>query len=204
MSGTTAFVGIGSNLGDRLATVEAAVWALDDVAGVAVEDVSGIYETLPWGGVPQDPYLNAVVRLVTSLTARALLDECQAIEAAFGRDRSDEERWGPRVLDLDLLIFGDEQIDEDDLQVPHPRLPERAFVLVPLLEVHPGGALPDGRRLTSCLAAIAPIEGIDLYVRMEETPGRQRRQRPPGPVGPGAVPAHEWVRPEGAPPGTER
>lgn len=200
----TAFIGIGSNLGDRLATVEAAVWALHGSDGIAVEDVSGIYETLPWGGVEQDPFLNAVVKVVTRLSARDLLAECHATEAAFGRDRDSEQRWGPRVLDLDVLLYGDEQIDADDLVVPHPRLAERAFVLVPLLEVFPGGELPDGRRLTRCLADLAPIEGIDLFVRMEESPGRQRPQRPAGPAGPKAVPADQWVRPRGAPPGTER
>lgn len=199
-----AFIGIGSNVGDRLATVEAAVWALHATDGVAVEDVSGIYETLPWGGVEQDPFLNAVVKVVTRLSAPALLAECHATEAAFGRDRSAEQRWGPRILDLDLLLYGDEQIETDGLVVPHPRLAERAFVLVPLLEVFPGGELPDGRRLTRCLSALAPIEGIDLFVRMEETPGRQRRQRPAGPSGPAAIPADQWVAPHGAPPGTER
>lgn len=200
----TAFIGIGSNVGDRLATVEAAVWALHATDGIAVEDVSGIYETLPWGGVEQDPFLNAVVKVVTRLSPRDLLAECHATEAAFGRDRAAEQRWGPRVLDLDVLLYGDEQIDTADLVVPHPRLAERAFVLVPLLEVFPGGELPDGRRLTRCLSALAPIEGIDLFVRMEETPGRQRRQRPAGPSGPAAIPADQWVRPQGAPPGTER
>jgi 2-amino-4-hydroxy-6-hydroxymethyldihydropteridine diphosphokinase len=206
MSGetVTAFIGVGSNLGDRLSHIESAVWALDGSDGIAVEDVSGIYETLPWGGVDQDPYLNAVVKVVTRLSAAALLAECQATEAAFGRDRAREQRWGPRVLDLDVLLYGDGQIDTPDLVVPHPRLTERAFVLVPLIEVFPGGQLPDGRRLTRCLAELAPIEGIDLFVRMEEQPGRQRRTRPAGPSGPAAVPADQWVRPQGAPPGTER
>lgn len=199
---TTAFVALGANLGDRLATIEAAVEAIDDVDRVVVEDVSGVYETLPVGGPEQDPYLNAVVRLRTDLDPRDLFRELQLIETAFGRDRSSEERWGPRTLDLDLLLFGDVELDTNDLVVPHPRLHERAFVLVPLLEVFPGGALPDGTRLTRLIAALAPIDGIELYVRLERDD--QHPRRPEGPSGPGAVTADQWEPPVGAPPGVHR
>lgn len=204
----TAFVGLGANVGDALETLTSAVFALHDTEGVAVEDVSGVYETAPWGGVEQDPYLNAVVRIRTTLSPDELLQELQVTEAAFGRDRSREERWGPRTLDLDLLLYGDETIATDDLVVPHPRMHERAFVLVPLLEIFPGGALPDGRRLTRLLMDLGPLEGIDLVVRLEEVPGHHV-PRPEGPRGPGAFLTEEWEasplsRREGAPPETER
>lgn len=178
-----AAVGLGTNVGDRLGTVEATLWTLDETAGIDVVDVSGVYETLPWGGVDQDPYLNAVVLVDTTLTSHVLLADLRATEAAFGRDRKQEVRWGPRTLDLDVLLYGDEVIDTPDLVVPHPRLRERAFVLVPLLEVMPGGRLPDGTRLTAVMTALAPIDGVDLHVRLSDHPGRQRIERPQGPSG---------------------
>lgn len=183
-----AFLSLGANVGDALETLTAAVYAVDDLDGFAVEEVSGVYETAPWPPrgdprhVPQDPYLNLVVRGRTTLTPHALLAETQLLETAFGRDRATEQRWGPRPLDIDLLLVGDAVVDTPDLVVPHPRLTERAFVLVPLLEVWPGGTLPDGRRVTQALNALAPIEGIDLVVRLEDVPGRHLT-RPAGPGG---------------------
>ncbi len=185
-------LGLGANVGDALETLAAAVYALDDVTGFAVEDVSGVYETPPWPAPPdpravaQDPYLNLVVRGRTSLTPHELLAETQLIEAAFGRERSRELRWGPRPLDIDLLVVGEHQLDTPDLVLPHPRLAERAFVLVPLLEVWAGGTLPDGRRITTLLAALAPIEGIELVVRLADVPGRHVA-RPEGPSAPPAT-----------------
>lgn len=202
---TTAFVGIGTNQGDRLETVTSCVFVLDDLDDVAVEDVSAVYETEPVGVTDQPAFLNAVVRVATSLGAAELLAELHGVEAAYGRDREQEQRWGPRPLDLDLLLYGDDEIDEPDLVVPHPRLTERGFVLVPLLEVMPGGELPDGTPLTTALAALAPITGIDLHIRLEEVPGTQHRiQRPAGPGGPGAIPARDWTPPTGPDEGVER
>jgi 2-amino-4-hydroxy-6-hydroxymethyldihydropteridine diphosphokinase len=202
----TAFLGLGANVGDRLETITSCLFVLDDVDGIAVEDVSAVYETAPWGVEDQDPFLNAVVRVRTTLSARALLEDCHRTEAAFGRDRDAEQRWGPRPLDIDLLLYGDEVIDEPDLVVPHPRIAERAFVLVPLMEVFPGGTLPpDGRRLTQVLNALAPIEGVDLFVRLDDVPGTEGRiRRPEAPGGPGAFMASEWERPEGPPPDVQR
>ncbi len=188
MSGARFALGLGANVGDALETLTAAVYALDDVDGVVVEDVSGVYRTPPWPAppdpraVPQEDYLNLVVVGTTSLEPTALLDETMLIEAAFGRDRTREIRWGPRPLDIDLLLVGDSVLDTERLTLPHPRITERAFVLVPLLEVLPGGVLPDGQRLTSALAALAPIEGVELEVRLEEVPTR-RLTRPEGPAG---------------------
>lgn len=125
-----AFLALGSNLGDRLAFLQAAVDALPDVVAV-----SRVYETDPVGPPGQGPYLNAVVELDTALSPRELLDWCRRLEEGAGRVRG--ERWGPRTLDVDVLLVGDERVDEPDLVVPHPRLWERAFVLVPLADVAP-------------------------------------------------------------------
>lgn len=198
-----AFLGLGSNVAERLDTLEAAIRDLHAADGIEVQAVSGVYETDPVGGPDQDPYLNAVVAIRTTLRPERLLAAVQAIEAAHGRDRDREERWGPRTLDLDILLYGDAVIDTATLVVPHPRLHERAFVLVPLLEVFAGGALPDGTRVSALVTALAPIEGVDLYVRLEGVPGAGP-ERPAGPPSPGAFLADEWERPEGAPPGVER
>jgi len=126
-----AFLGLGANLGDRRATLRAAVAALGDVVAV-----SPVYETDPVGGPPGQPaYLNLVVELDTDRSPRELLEEARRLEAAAGRVR--EERWGPRTLDVDVLLVGDLAVDEPDLVVPHPRMAERAFVLVPLADLAP-------------------------------------------------------------------
>jgi 2-amino-4-hydroxy-6-hydroxymethyldihydropteridine diphosphokinase len=126
-----AFLGLGSNLGDRAAYLQGAVDALPDVVAV-----SRFYETDPVGGPEgQPPYLNAVVELDTEMSPGDLLDWCRRLEAAAGRVRT--ERWGPRTLDVDVLLVGDLVIDEPDLQVPHPRMWERSFVLIPLAELAP-------------------------------------------------------------------
>lgn len=188
----------GANVGDRLETLHSAVFALDDVDGLAVADVSAVYETLPWGGVDQPAYLNLAVRAVTSLEPAELLAELQLTEAAYGRDRAAEARWGPRTLDLDILLYGDRVVNEPDLQIPHPRMTERAFVLVPLLEIAPGLTLPDASRLTTHVARLAPLEGIELHVRLPDLPGST--PRPAGPRSPAAVPADQWRPPRTADP----
>jgi 2-amino-4-hydroxy-6-hydroxymethyldihydropteridine diphosphokinase len=132
---TRAYLALGSNLGDRLARLNAAVVALDDEPGITVVGVSAVYETEPAGGPAQGPYLNAVVAIDTERSARWLLETAQSIEVAAGRVRG--ERWGPRTLDVDVLLFGDERVDEPDLVVPHPRMWDRAFVLAPLADVAP-------------------------------------------------------------------
>ncbi len=133
---TRAFIGLGANLGDREATIRAAVDALAEEDGIEVVAVSTLRETEPVGVGPQPLYVNGVAELNTSLLPRALLDCLLATEQRFGRIRVPGEH-GPRTLDLDLLLYGDEQIDEPGLIVPHPRLHERAFVLEPLAELDP-------------------------------------------------------------------
>jgi 2-amino-4-hydroxy-6-hydroxymethyldihydropteridine diphosphokinase len=128
-----AFLGLGSNLGDREAHLRRAVDSLR--AADTVVAVSPVYETGPVGGPPQGAYLNLVVELDTDRSARQLLELCQRLEAEGERVRT--ERWGPRTIDVDVLLLGGERIDEPDLQVPHPRLWERRFVLAPLADVAP-------------------------------------------------------------------
>ena len=142
-----AFVGLGSNLGEREATLWKALEGLGATEGIQVLAVSSFRETDPVGGVDQPRFVNAVAGLETSLSPRELLERLLDVERSLGRDRAVEERWGPRTLDLDLLLYGGEAIDEPGLEVPHPRLAERAFVLEPLLELDPDLRLPDGRPL---------------------------------------------------------
>lgn len=131
-----AVVGLGGNLGDPARAFRSAEAMLDATPGVRVVARSPLYESAPVGP-PQPNYLNAALRLELELDARALLARCLEIERAHGRDRAREERWGPRTLDLDILVVEGEEVHEDDLVVPHPRLEERAFALVPLLDVAP-------------------------------------------------------------------
>jgi 2-amino-4-hydroxy-6-hydroxymethyldihydropteridine diphosphokinase len=137
-----AYVGVGANLGDREQTISAAVRLLGD----EVVAVSRLRETEPWGYADQPPFLNGAIRLRTGRGPRDLLDRLLEVERELGRTR-DGPRYGPRTIDLDLLLYGDEEIDEAGLTVPHPRLPERRFVLEPLLELDPELTLPTGRRL---------------------------------------------------------
>ncbi len=130
-----AFLGLGSNLGDRLAYLQLAVDGLAASPGVRLVAVSPVYETAPVGGPEQPDYLNAVAEVETTLTARELLAVANAIEAEGERVR--KERWGPRTLDVDVLLVGDERHDTPELTVPHPRMTERAFVLAPLADLAP-------------------------------------------------------------------
>jgi 2-amino-4-hydroxy-6-hydroxymethyldihydropteridine diphosphokinase len=133
-----AYLGIGSNLGDRLAHLQAAVDGLAAASDITVIAVSAVYETAPVGGPDQDDYLNAVVALDTELTPRQLMEIGQSLEAEERRVRV--ERWGPRTLDVDVLLVGTEEVHEPDLEVPHPRMTERAFVLAPLADLDPDWA----------------------------------------------------------------
>ncbi len=132
---TRAHLALGSNLGDRLGFLQGAVAALAATPGITLTAASRVYETAPVGGPAQGPYLNAVVALVTDLGARELLAVAQRLEADAGRVRGD--RWGPRPLDVDVLLVGDERVESPELTVPHPRLWERGFVLAPLADVAP-------------------------------------------------------------------
>ncbi|HEV7524486.1 MAG TPA: 2-amino-4-hydroxy-6-hydroxymethyldihydropteridine diphosphokinase [Acidimicrobiia bacterium] len=131
-----AYLALGSNLGDRAAHLQFAVDALVAADGADVVGVSRVYETAPVGGPPQDAYLNAVVVVDTVLPPHALLELAQRIERDSHRVRA--ERWGPRTLDVDVLLYDDLRVDDPDLTIPHPRMAERGFVLAPLRDVAPG------------------------------------------------------------------
>lgn len=132
----TVFLSLGGNLGDPARAMGAALRMLDSDPATEVKSVSSLYRTPPWGKTDQPDFLNAAAALETSRSARGLLDLCLDAERKLKRVR--EERWGPRLIDIDILVFGDQTIHEDGLEIPHPRMLERAFVLVPLAEIAPG------------------------------------------------------------------
>jgi 2-amino-4-hydroxy-6-hydroxymethyldihydropteridine diphosphokinase len=144
--------GLGSNLGDRLATLRAACSALTE-RGLRFLASSRVWETDPVGGPSDQPaYLNAVVRMSTDLSPGEVLDAAHAVEDVLGRTR--EVRWGPRTIDVDVLLIDDLVLDDPNLTVPHPRLAERAFVVLPLLDIDPDPVLPTGERLVD-----RPLDG---------------------------------------------
>ncbi len=149
-----AYVGLGSNLGDRESTIRAAVAELAAADGVEVVAVSTLVDTEPVGYLDQPRFLNGVAALETGRSARALLDLLLEVEARFGRDRAAAPAQGPRTLDLDLLLYGNEEIDEPGLRIPHPRLHERAFVLAPLAELEPGLDVPGKGAVETLLAGL--------------------------------------------------
>lgn len=155
-----AYVGLGGNEGDVETTLTEALWALDALPQTSIRQQSAFYRAPAWGRTDQPDFLNAVVELQTRMTARVLLGALLEIEQRFGRVRSEAGRWGPRVLDLDLLLYGDEVMDEPGLSLPHPHLHERAFVLVPLAEIAPRLVVP-GRGEVSALLAVVDATGIE-------------------------------------------
>ncbi len=152
----TAAIALGSNLGDRHAYIAFAFDALSKLPGVQLTSRSAIIETAPVGRIPQGPYLNAAAAILTTLSAADLLTQLLAIERLRGRDRTSEQRWGPRTLDLDLLLYGNQAINEEGLSVPHsPACIERLFVLEPLAEVLPGAVVPGLNKTVAVLQAEA-------------------------------------------------
>jgi 2-amino-4-hydroxy-6-hydroxymethyldihydropteridine diphosphokinase len=144
---TVAYVGLGSNLGDREATVRRAAEL------IGARRLSTLYETEPWGLVDQPRFVNAVAEVETPLDARGLLHELLEVERRLGRERTGP-RWGPRTIDLDLLLFGEDELDEPGLIVPHPHLHERLFVLEPLADLDPELAIPGRGRVSALLAGL--------------------------------------------------
>lgn len=171
---TQAYVSLGSNVGDRLANLAAAARILAEAEGLAVLAASHVYESEPWGVTDQPAFANAVLRIDFAGEADALLALCQEVETHLGRTGG--PRYGPRVIDLDILLFGDEEWVSRDLSIPHPRMLERDFVVTPLLEVAPDATMPDNSpvtnraaregRVTSVLGALVgfedltPVEGV--------------------------------------------
>jgi 2-amino-4-hydroxy-6-hydroxymethyldihydropteridine diphosphokinase len=156
---TRVFVGLGSNLGERETTLRAAIGRLRTIPGVEVRAVSSLRDTEPVGYVDQPRFLNGAVELLTDLSARALLGVLLELERAFGRDRATGPPHGPRTLDLDLLLYGDATIDEPLLEVPHPRLHERRFVLEPLAELDPDLEVPGKGSVQALLSKLDSAAG---------------------------------------------
>ncbi|MFD3422529.1 2-amino-4-hydroxy-6-hydroxymethyldihydropteridine diphosphokinase [Streptomyces decoyicus] len=166
-----AVISLGSNLGNRLETLQGAVDALEDTPGLRVKAVSPVYETEPWGVAPgsQPAYFNAVVLIKTTLPPASLLERGQAIEEAFERVR--DERWGPRTIDVDIVAYQDVISDDPRLTLPHPRAHERAFVLVPWHDIEPEAEVPGQGAVAALLSAVGR-EGVvpraDLELRLPE------------------------------------
>jgi 2-amino-4-hydroxy-6-hydroxymethyldihydropteridine diphosphokinase len=151
---TRAYVGLGANLGAKEITILRAVELLGAQDGIEVLELSQLRETEPVGNVDQPPFLNGAVALETSLAPRELLDALLRVEQELGRDRSREERWGPRTIDLDLLVYGDEAVEEPGIRVPHPRLHERRFALEPLADLEPELRIPGIGRVSDALSEL--------------------------------------------------
>lgn len=141
MSRERVYLSLGSNLGDRRAHLDAAIWEIENTRGIVVKKVSKYYETEAYGGVTDKPFVNCALEIETCLTPAHLLSEIHRIESSEGRTR--DVRWGDRTLDIDIIFYGKESIREDDLIVPHPDYKNRAFVLKPILEIAPGLACPE-------------------------------------------------------------
>jgi 2-amino-4-hydroxy-6-hydroxymethyldihydropteridine diphosphokinase len=150
----SAWIGLGGNLGDVETTLHEALWALDALPQTSIRAQSAFYRSRPWGRTDQPGFINAVVEVQTRLAPRVLLDYMLEIEQRFGRVRTPGDKWGPRTLDLDLLAFGQQQSREPGLELPHPNVHERGFVLVPLAEIAPGLELPGQGVVRDLLAAI--------------------------------------------------
>ncbi|MCU7558376.1 2-amino-4-hydroxy-6-hydroxymethyldihydropteridine diphosphokinase [Macrococcus capreoli] len=151
---TVAYISFGSNMGDRARQITDALAMLNEVRETKVTQVSALYETAPVGGVVQDDFLNGVVEVSTYLSALELLDEIQAIELKLNRVR--KIHWGPRTIDLDIVLFGSQVIDSERLKVPHPYMHERSFVLIPLNEIAPYAIHPILNQKVSELVTLDP------------------------------------------------
>ena len=160
-SAVIAYIGLGGNVGIVAETLRQATLALDALPGTAVQASSSLYRTPAWGLEQQPDFVNGVVALETTLTAQQLLQALLGIELQFGRDRDAGERWGPRTLDLDLLLYADAVLDEPGLRVPHPHLHERAFALVPLLQIAPDILIPGQGPARD---ALSRLESADIAV----------------------------------------
>lgn len=154
------YIGLGSNMGDREWYLRQAVARLAELDGICISQVSSIYATEPVGYTEQPAFLNAVAAVRTTLTAEQLLAACMKVEQSLARKR--DLRWGPRTIDLDILLYGDRHICTQDLTVPHPRLLERLFVLIPLLEIAPELVL-NGKSLEQCRQEIGDDRAVQLY-----------------------------------------
>jgi 2-amino-4-hydroxy-6-hydroxymethyldihydropteridine diphosphokinase len=146
---TVAVLGLGGNIGDTRSLMAAAIERLAKNPEIELQSVSALYHTPPWGKTDQPPFLNAAVKIETTLSPTALLKRALGVERELGRERG--ERWGPRTIDIDILLYGTDLVDQPGLRIPHPRLKERAFALAPLVDVVPDAEV-SGRRASEWLA----------------------------------------------------
>lgn len=153
-------IGIGSNLGDRAGNIHQAANALDATAGIGVSKMAPLYETEPWGNTDQPEFLNTCLKAQTTLSPLEVLSACLGIEEAMGRERV--EKWGPRIIDLDVLVYGDQTIEQPGLTVPHPHIADRAFVLLPLADIWPNARI-DGRAISELAERYAASTEIWRY-----------------------------------------
>ncbi|MDF1809887.1 MAG: 2-amino-4-hydroxy-6-hydroxymethyldihydropteridine diphosphokinase [Phycisphaerales bacterium] len=158
-----AYIAFGSNLGDRLGNIQGGLAALNDSPSIVLVSVSTIIETLPIGPGSQSNYLNGVAKIKTELNPNELLELALQVESKFGRDRAKEERWGARTLDLDIIVFGEEIIEQPGLSIPHPRVHERSFVLIPLAEIAPDLKLPGHKKTPQEL-----LEALEMDLDSED------------------------------------
>ena len=156
-----AFIGIGSNLGNKEENILRALYLLTAGGRVDLWAVAPFYKTDPVGYSDQDWFLNTVAEIETDLSPRGLLEVLMSIENEMGRVRT--VRWGPRVIDLDILLYGNEIVNQRDLEIPHPRLEERAFVIVPLADLYPDRVLPGGFKAKEVAARLQKNQQIELY-----------------------------------------
>lgn len=159
-----AFVGLGGNLGDPVATLQHAIRELDGLPSTRLLRASRLYRSPAWGVQEQPDFINGVALLETTLDARTLLEAMLQVERTYGRDREAETRWGPRTLDLDLLLYGNEVIEQPGLRVPHPHLHERAFALLPLSEIAPEAMIP-GRGVVRDVLDTMTVDAIECVDR---------------------------------------
>jgi 2-amino-4-hydroxy-6-hydroxymethyldihydropteridine diphosphokinase len=160
MKTTLAYIGLGSNLNNPLQQVQSAIKQLACEPALSLQAVSRFYTSQPMGPQDQPDYVNAVIALKTSLPAPDLLQLLFKVERQHGRVRDSQRRWGARTLDLDLLLYGDTQLHTPDLQIPHPGICQRAFVLLPLLDIAPTLSLPNGYALTHCLQDLSQQDDV--------------------------------------------
>ncbi|HOQ10184.1 MAG TPA: 2-amino-4-hydroxy-6-hydroxymethyldihydropteridine diphosphokinase [Syntrophomonadaceae bacterium] len=154
----SVYISLGSNMGSKRENLAQAVELISNIPGVKLKNRSSLYETEPWGKTDQDKFLNQVIEIETSLPPRELLKELQDIEINMGRQR--KEKWGPRIIDLDILLYGNEVLDDPQLAIPHPRMRERLFVLVPLAEIGADLRFPDnGATVREVLSSVLAREG---------------------------------------------
>jgi len=160
------YIGLGSNLGNKSKNIQIARDFIQNIDGINVTKISSLYLTAAWGKTDQDDFINQVIEIETKLSPLDLLHRLQDIEIKLGRQRN--VKWGPRVIDLDILLFGEETIALHELEVPHPHLYARLFVLVPLQEIAPQMVFPDGKGIGEVLARAAQLEDASQSIRKTE------------------------------------